>query len=239
MRFFLSIIALLAPLSMAGADPIRLIYFELPPLAEEQENRASGPAVDLLNVLTQGLPVSRETMKMPVKRVERTLETEPSIVVGLGRTRRREDMGLVWVAELYRGNYYFVTLRGRQPIRDPGDAGKVKRIACNLGSAPAEILNGLGITNVEYASDLRLQASKLHAGRVDSWFDRGLFIDATWHNLGYDSSDLVWSAPLQGPSLWIAASPKVPPGIIETMRQRFTALKDQGRLDPVFSETFH
>jgi len=237
MRFFLAMIALLAPLSLVRADTIRLIYFEVPPLAEERESRASGPAVDLLHRLTEGLPVSSEIEKMPVKRVEHTLETEPSIAVGLGRIKRREAMGLVWVAEINRGSYYFVTLRGHQAIRDAGDAGTVKRIACNLGGAPAEILKGLGITNIDYAHDLRQEASKLHAGHVDAWFDRGLFIDATWRNLGYDSGDLIWSAPVEGPGLWIAASPKVPSDIVDTMRQRFAALKEQGKLDPVFSNT--
>ena len=239
MRFFLSAIAFLVPLSMARADPIRLIYFELPPLAEDRQGEARGPAVDLLRTLTEGLPVSAEVMKMPVKRAEHTLQTEPSIAIGLARIKRREAMGLVWVSELYHGNYYFVTMRGHPPVRTAADAAKVDRIACNLGSAPAEILEKLKVTNVEYASELRQQASKLHAGRVDAWFDRALFITGVWRSLGYDPADLSWSDPIDGPSLWIAASPKVPADIVEAIRKRFAALKDQGKLDPVFSDPFH
>ena len=60
MRFFLSMIALFAPLSLARADTIRLIYFEFPPLVEEQQSQARGPAVDLLHRLTEGFPVSNQ-----------------------------------------------------------------------------------------------------------------------------------------------------------------------------------
>jgi len=234
-RLFPVMVLLVAPLAMARADAVRLIYFELPPLALEHQSKATGPAVDLLHALTAGLPVSDDFTRMPVKRLEHTLETEPAIAIGLDRITRREARGLVWVAELFRGNYYFVTLRGHQPITGPEDAGKVARIACNLGSAPAEILNDLNVANVEYATDLRLEATKLHAGRVDGWFDRGLFIKNTWQDLGYDADDLIWSTPISGPSLWVVASPKVPADIIETMRRRFNELKDRGKLDQIFT----
>ena len=236
MRTFSWVLFLLCPFAFAHAENVRLIYFELPPLAKEEQGKAGGPAVDLLRILTAGLPVSEEPVRMPVKRLEHTLETEQAIAVGLGRIERREAMGLVWIAELFRGNYYFVTLRGHPPIRDPEEARTVKRIACNLGSTPAEILKNLDVTNIDYAADLRQEAAKLHEGRVDGWFDRGLFIDVTWRSLGYDAGDLIWSAPVPGPSLWVVASPKVSPAIIQTMRARFDDLKAQGKLDRIFTD---
>jgi hypothetical protein len=235
MRLRLVLACLILPWAVARAEDIRLVYFAIPPLTETIHGRAAGPAIDLIHSLTEGLPVATEPMPMPVKRVEHTLASEPSIAIGLGRTERREKMGLLWIAELFRDDYFFVTLRGRKTIHGPEDAGQVERIGCNLGGTPTDILQQLGITNIEYANDIHAEAAKLHAGHIDAWFDLGAFIEAAWRDLGYERDELVWSRAVTGPPVWIAASPLVPPEIVDTMRTRFAALKEQGKLDPLFS----
>ena len=236
MMRLLWLFCLLAPLAAARADPIRLIYFRMPPFADESNGKAVGPAVDLVRELTAGLPVAGEPVAMPLKRLEYVLKTEKTIAIGLGRNARRETLGLTWVVELFHDDYYFVTTTGHPPVTGFDDAHKLRRIACNLGSVPADILLERGFTNLDNANDLRAEAAKLHAGHVDGWFDLGIFIEATWRGLGYDPSELHWSEPvLSSPPIWVAASPLIDPAVIDTMRRRYEEIRSQGKLDPLLA----
>ena len=238
MRLCLWLICLLAPLAAAHADDtIHLVYFRMPPFADEANGKAVGPAVDLVRELTAGFSVAGEPVAMPLKRLEYELKTEKTIAIGLGRNARRETLGLTWVVELFHDDYYFVTTTGHPPVTGFDDAHKLKRIACNLGSVPADILFDRGFTNLENANDLRSEAAKLHAGHVDGWFDLKIFIEATWRGLGYDPSELQWSEPvLSSPPIWVVASPLIEPAVIATMRQRYAELKSQGKLDPLLAK---
>src|ERR1700761_8548323 len=97
-RLGLLLLCLAAPLAGAAADPIHLVYFRMAPLADEVDGKASGPAVTLLEELTDGLGVTGAPTLMPMRRLEYALKNERTIAIGLGRTPRREALGLVWVA---------------------------------------------------------------------------------------------------------------------------------------------
>jgi len=227
---------MLAPLAAAQAENIRLIYFPMPSLADEVDGKAVGPAVDLVKALTDGLPVVEQPMEMPPKRLERTLLTEKAIAIGLGRNDRREHLGLTWVIELFHDDYYFVTMTGHSPIIDLDDARKIPRIACKRGSAPADFLAEHGFTNLDNTITIRSEAIKLHEGRIDGWFGLKTYIEHTWSSLGYNPADLHWSKPVEGAApIWIAASPQVEPAVIDTLRQRYAALRKQGKFDSLFA----
>ena len=233
-RLWLWLVGLWLPL-VACAEPIHLIYFRMPPFADEVGGKAFGPAVTLVEELTAGLDVAPQPVQMPLRRLEHALKTEKTIAIGLGRTARREALGFTWVAELFHDDYYFVTLAPHPAVAGFDEARKLERIACNLGSAPHDILIGQGFTNIENANDLRSEGAKLRAGHADGWFDLKVFIDNTWRSLGHDPAELNWSKPVQSQSVWIAASPLVEPAVIDTMRRRFEAVKSQGRLDPLLA----
>jgi len=224
-----------APLAIAGAEPIQLIYFRMPPVADEVDGKATGPAVSLVQDLTQGLDVDPDARLLPLKRLELVMTTGKAIVIGIGRTPAREKLGVTWVVELFRDNYHFVTYTGHPAITSLDEARKAKSIACNLGGAPAEWLLDHGFTNVESATDIRSEAAKLHAGHVEAWFGIKIFIDHTWRGLGYDPATLHWSPPIEVQPIWVAASPQVDPAVIDTMRRRFADLKSRGRLDPLLA----
>ena len=236
MMRLLWLICLLAPFAVASAEDIHLIYFRMPPFADQTNGKVSGPAVALVEELTDGLGVAGEPVMMPLKRLEHALATEKTIAIGLGRNARRESLGFIWVVELFSDDFYFVTLAPHPPVIGFDDARMLKRIACNLGSAPADILIEHGFTNLENANDLRSEAAKLRAGHADGWFDLKIFIDNTWTSLGHAPDELRWSPPLGTQSIWIAASPLVDPTVIETMRRRYAELKSQGRLDPLLAK---
>jgi hypothetical protein len=139
MTRLLWVICLLAPWAVASAENIHLIYFHMPPFADEVGGKATGPAVDLVRDLTAGLPVTGAPVAMPLKRLEYELKTKKTIAIGLGRNARRESLGFTWVVELFHDDYYFVTLAGHPPVTGFNDARKLKRIACNLGYDPSEL----------------------------------------------------------------------------------------------------
>ena len=234
-RLCLWLVGLWLPLA-ALADPIHLIYFRMPPFADEANGKVFGPAVTLAEQLAEGLDVAGPPIQMPLKRLEHALKTERTIAIGLGRNERREKLGYTWVVELFRDDYYFVTLADKPAVTSFEDARRLGRVACNLGSAPADILLDHGFANLDSANDLRSEAAKLRAGHVDGWFDLRIFIETTWRSLGYDPADLRWSPPMQrGTPIWIAASPLIEPAVIDTMRRRYDEIKSLGRLDPLLA----
>lgn len=233
-RLCLLLIGLWLPLT-ALADPIQVIYFRMPPVADEVDGKATGPAVSLVEELTKGFDVATEARRLPLKRLELTLATGKAIVIGIGRTPARERLGAVWVLELFRDTLHFVTLSTRPGVTGLDDARRLQRVACNVGGAPAEFLTDHGFTNIESATDIRSEASKLRAGHVDAWFGVKVFIDHTWRSLGYDPAELKWSPAVGVQPIWIAASPSVDPAMIETMRRRYARLKSQGKLDPLLA----
>lgn len=235
-RFCLWLLCLALPLATVSAEDIRLIYFRMPPFADEINGKAKGSAVDLIRELTAGLPVTGAPMAMPLRRVEYALQNEKAIAIGLTRNARREKMNLVWVTELLHDDYYFVTLTGHPAVTGFDDARKLGHIACNLGSAPADILFEHGFDNLENAADLHSEAAKLHAGHVDGWFDIKSFIEGAWRGRGFDPAQLQWSPPMAKSSIWITASSQVDPAIIDTMRRRYDEIKSQGRLDPMLAK---
>jgi len=236
MRLCLWLLCLGLPLAVASAESTHLIYFRMPPIADEVDGKATGPAVSLIQDLTQGLDVDPEARRLPLKRLELILATGKAIVIGIGRTPAREKLGAVWVIELFKDDFHFVTLTGRPRITNLDDARQLQRVACNIGGAPAEFLIDHDFTNLDSAMDTLSEAAKLHAGHVDAWFGLRTFVDHAWRSMGYDPGELQWSPPIASQGIWVAASPSVEATVIETMRRRYAELKSQGKLDPLLAK---
>ena len=226
-RFFVLWIALTG--FAVAAEPTRLIYFNQPLLIENLDGKAVGPVADLARTLFAGLPDIEEPAYLAVKRVEKTLVSEKAIGLALARSPRRERLGLVWVLKLYDEDFRFATLAKQPGIDGLDDARRLPHIGANLSSAPADFLIDHGFTNLDNAP-FKAQAEKLHAGRIDAWFDRPGIIREIWKSWGYSPDELHWSAAFPAPSVWLVASPKVDPTLIETIRQRYARLKQDGKL---------
>ena len=218
----------------AGAEPTRLIYFNQPLLIENVDGKAVGPLADLAQILFAGLPDIGEPTYLSVKRVEMALASEKAISLALARSPRRDALGLVWVLELYADDFRFAALAGHPPVGGLEGARKLPRIGANLSSAPSDFLIDRGFTNLENAP-FKAQAQKLHAGRIDAWFDRPGIILEIWKQQGFSPDELQWSGAFPAPAVWLVASPTVDPALIETVRQRYARLKREGKLDPVLA----
>lgn len=217
------------------AEPTRVIYFNQPLLIENVDGKAVGPVADLARTLFAGLPDIEEPSYLSVKRVEKALVSEKAIGLALARSPRREASGLVWVLELYAEDFRFATLAGHPGIHELEDARSLQRIGANLSSAPADFLIDHGFTNLENAP-FKAQAEKLHAGRIDAWFDRpGIILDL-WKSWGFPPDELRWSAAFPAPAVWLVASPKVDPALIEAIKERYARLKREGKLNAVLTE---
>jgi hypothetical protein len=189
---------------------------------------------DLARALFAGLPDIEEPAYLSVKRVEKALASEKAIGLAVARSPRRDALGLVWVLELYAEDFRFASLAGRPGLTRLEDARKLPHVGANLASAPADFLAEHGFTNLENAP-FDAQAEKLHAGRVDAWFDRpGVILDL-WKARGFSPDELQWSAAFPAPAVWLVASPSVDPALIETIRKRYVHLRQEHKLDAVLA----
>ncbi len=218
----------------AGAEPTRVIYFNQPLLIENIDGKAVGPVADLARALFADLPDIGEPAYLSVKRVEKTLVSEKAIGLALARSPRRNALGLTWMFELYAEDFRFAALAGHAGVKGLEDARKLPRIGANLSSAPADFLIDHGFTNLENAP-FRAQAEKLHAGRVDAWFDRPGIILEMWKSKGFAPDELQWSPAFSAPSVWLVASAAVDPALIKILKERYARLKREGKLSSVLA----
>ena len=230
-RTFGLVLACLCGASAAGeGDPIRVLYFAMPPYVLATDEGPMGPQIDMFRVLTQGLPVEFDQDPVSMSRAHYILTHERSMIVGLGKIPERAQWNLAWIGEVFVGDMAFATRRGHAPVNTVDQAKDLDSIGCNEGGAPALMLEARGFKNIDLARSFDLQAAKLKAGRIEAWFDLRTAIVATWKRLGYPEDELVIGVPVNQVSMWVAASPLVDPATIAALQQRFETLKVQKKV---------
>ncbi len=230
MRAMSALVALcvLLPGAAAQADPVKLVAFELYPWMYAKDGTPAGSAVATVLEATADLPVARTIEFQPIPRILQSLAEDEAIVVALGRNAERESLGQ-WVAELFRDDYVFATTSDHPTVKNWEDAAKLRAIGSNSAGAPERLLKSRGLTNLESSNSVRLSAKKLEAGRIDAWFDAASGIRATWKAENFPADRLVIGPSMGEATLWVTASRKVAPELVEKLRANLAKLKTDGR----------
>jgi polar amino acid transport system substrate-binding protein len=230
----LTVAVFLGVAGAAAADSIPLTFTEFYPVTRTENGLPAGPGIELARRLTEGLPIHLETEAVPLRRLMTMARSRPIIVAALGRIPAREQQ-FQWIGELYRDSLVMVTKKPRPRIDTLEQARGLDHIGVTLGGIAQAMLEDLRFTNIETSLDMTAQARKLAGGRVDAWCALRLSAVSAWTAIGRDGNEVELGAELLPLSVWMAASPPVPPELVEQLRRRFADLQRDGALDAIFA----
>ena len=228
----LGLAGLLVDPDLAFAEAPILINPPLLPYVRDDGGRAAGPAVELAAELAKAAGLEPTVALEPMARALGDLELGNRIVVAITRTAEREAK-FTWIAEVFPDSLNFFTVKPNPPIDTIESAMAAGAIGVLLGGAPQTYLAKHGVTSFDIAPSEILNAKKLDAGRMASWFGGGAVGKHAWRSAGLDPAQLQIGKPLIQLSLWIAASKDVPAEIVQKMQKRYAEMKLSGEYDRI------
>ncbi|HMA52172.1 MAG TPA: transporter substrate-binding domain-containing protein [Magnetospirillaceae bacterium] len=226
--------AFLAVLAAApvGAEQASLYYFDMPPFTYQQDGELAGAIAALAHSVTADLGIATRSEPMPLRRLEFEARNRPIIVAAITRNARRED-SYQWIGRICTEAFVMASRTPNAVIDSLDDARKLKSIAVAAGANNEVFLRDHGFTNLDVAATIQLEARRLAEGHDDAWFAPRAGVIHAWVAAGYDPSQLRFGAPIAPMQIWMAASPKVPAALVETLRARFA---ERARSAPLAGE---
>ena len=219
MKPALFVLTVLLSISAASsrAEEVRVVYFTFDPLIREAGGHATGPLVDIIHQMSDGLDLRFDAEPMPIKRTLMVMRTEPVLLPVLARTPQREN-DYIWLGQLYCDDLVMATLPPAAPVDSLDQARALKSIGTGRGGVGEDFLIRNGFETLETSSNMFLDARKLREGRVDGWFAFRLNILAAWRRTGGTPDELRIGSSLSSVCLWMAASKSMPPATVDKLR---------------------
>jgi polar amino acid transport system substrate-binding protein len=238
-RILLTLLVAASPLAHAGDAPTANVLVltggGLQASAADSTVRVGGYGRELISKLMVDARLGYTFEPQPFARALKTLETNPNAVLfPMLRTAERESR-YQWIGLMAKRNYFLYRLDSRKDIviQSLEDA-KQYRIGVLRGDVRTDYLRGQGfvegvdkgleVVNVAF-SLLKMQ----QAGRIDLivFSDEGVKLACEEANVRCDSLAPAFRLDLGG-NLWLAASPQMPPAMVNTLRKAFQKEEDAG-----------
>jgi polar amino acid transport system substrate-binding protein len=239
-RVLLSLLVAASPMAHALDTPASVLVLTgggTGTSATDSAVRATGYGRELINKLMQDAGLSYTIEPQPFARALKTLEMNRNAVLfPMLRTAERESR-YQWVGLMAKRNYYLYRLDSRKDIviQSLEDA-RPYRIGVLRGDVRTDYLRaqgftegtdkGLEVVNVAF-SLLKMQ----QAGRIDLivFSDEGIRLACEEAKVACDSFAPAFRLDMVG-NLWLAASPQMQPGLLNTLRKAFQKQEDSGYL---------
>ena len=237
-RILLTLLVAVGPTAHAGDAPANVLVLTgggLQASAADSAARTGGYGRELIGKLMQDAGLSYTIEPQPFARALKTLEMKPNAVLfPMLRTAERESK-YQWIGLMAKRNYYLYRLNSRKDIviQSLEDA-KQYRIGVLRGDVRTDYLRaqgfaegtdkGLEVVNVPF-SLLKMQ----QAGRIDLivFSDEGVRLACEEAKVSCDSIAPAFRLDMVG-NLWLAASPQMPPALVNTLRKSFQKQEDSG-----------
>lgn len=230
----------LSPLSPATAQPAartpppQMIAAARPPYVIDSNGFATGPAIELLQILARSVGADQAVRIVPFQRALLALEQGGMLYPALLRTPQRENR-FIWIGVVYADRAVFFTRNGEQRIRSLAAARDLPRISVMRSSELQGMLQSFGLENFETTNSEIDNARLLQAARVDGWFALHAVGRATWAQLKFAPADLQASEAFATVPFWIAGSPDLPEQTAATLRATYRRLRADGRYSRIIA----
>lgn len=222
----------------AGAQPAtpppQVIAAARPPYVIDSNGYATGPAIELLQILARSVGADQTVRIMPFQRALLALEQGGMLYPALLRTPQRENR-FIWIGEVYVDRAVFFTRRARQPVASLAAARELPRVSVMRGSELQGMLQSFGLENFETTNSEIDNARLLQAGRIDGWFALQAVGRATWAQLKFAPAELQAGEAFATVPFWIAGSADLPEQTVATLRGAYRALRADGRYSRIIA----
>lgn len=230
-KIFCCLLIFLAMSGLASTDELKIWTVGEPPgNFVDEKGEITGLSVDYVREIQRRVGNKSDIRMLPWQRIYLTALNKPNIVLfSMARTPEREDK-FHWIALVMRKPWAFYAKKGSGlRIKSLEDAGKVGKIGVLRGDVRAEWLGRKGISNLDEATDHKLNIEKLLRGRLDLIFYSPHGAAHICRELGVDFDEL---EPMLFPHMslsHIAMSKNgTPPETVRLWQETAQKIKDDG-----------
>lgn len=218
--------------AQSSAQDIQVNSYALQPVTVENNGLIEGPVAQIAHELLKAAGIDQQIPAVPVARLLATMEQGGIIGFPLARNPEREPK-YQWIVEAYKDGFSFATIAPDVAVDTLDEGRTLTAVTVNNNSAPFNMLNRSGFTNLDIANSEQLNAAKLYAGNVDAWFSVASGFKPIAVSQELDADKLVIGKPVQDISVWIVGSKDIPAEIVEKMRARFDEMVGNGEYDAI------
>lgn len=220
----------------SSAQDVQVNSYALQPMTVEDNGVVEGPVAQLVHEMVKAAGIDQPQIPaVPVARLLATMEQGGIIAFPLARNPEREPK-YQWIVQAYKDGFSFATIAPDTAVDDFDQAQELTAVTVNNNSAPFNMLNRNGFTNLDIANSEQLNAAKLYAGNVDAWFSVASGFKPIAVSQGLDASRLVIGKPVEEISVWVVGSKDIPAEIVEKMRARFDEMVQSGEYNAIMKD---
>ncbi|MBV8680069.1 MAG: transporter substrate-binding domain-containing protein [Aquitalea sp.] len=205
-RLLLFVLLACYAVRVAAAQEITVDAGPIPPFSYEEQGKAAGIAVELLDAAGQLHGLHFNYRFLPWLRAQSdTRSSRDRIIIPLTRTAERERQ-YNWIAELFQYQFVFISAGAAMP-RSLEEA-KGMRVAVLRGNPAEKMLRDMGFALIDPGFSEEINARKLAARRIDLWVAADLAAKSIYRQAGGDPAQLRYGLKLGEPMhVFLASSP--------------------------------
>ena len=209
---------------------------KLPPFTINPKDNKPGFLHELVVEMAKRSNVNMKINYLPWKRAQKKgQETPNSIVFGMTRTSKREPL-YNWLVNLVEPDYVFVSTKA--PVNNYDEARKLKAISVLAGTPRERLLKKEKFGNTQSVNKVELNAKKLKAGRVDTWFTLSHRAAYIWLQQGFSADKLIIGKSLKKTETWLGGNKVLPKGLKERFEKSLASIKADGTYEKLFKKYF-
>lgn len=238
MTIALGLITALLGTGAAGAQPVRVLTFDVPPFSIKSPGPSGqrGVYVEIMQAVLKDLGIEASIEVVGNAEGQKIAREGRNVVFfPLARNPEREAQ-YRWIDVALEQKLGFVTLAEKGPILSLDEGRKVKRLGAIEGSSALRYVESRGFENIVRGSAVDL-VPMLADGRIDAYFSGFLILQNVARDKGIQARFAFGLAPVIGQP-WFAAGPDSPAIDIARWQAAFAKLRDSGELDRIKERYF-
>lgn len=208
----------------------------LKPLSFEKNGVLNGITVDICTRIMQELKLENTiTITSNWDSIFSLLKTQrQTVLFTTGLTTERKAQ-FKWVGPVVLWHNAFISLKSTGiELTDLEDARHLSAIGVVESDYTAEILTGLGFTNLLYYDSYEVLIRNLYSGSIDVIFDERSFAQAAAMDLSLDPLEMENLLTYNSTPGYLAFSNDVSDKVIRTWQEKLDLLKDNGYVQEVY-----
>ncbi len=216
---------------------LKILTEDAPPLNYVKNGKPDGVAVAIVNELRKRTGETSEIEVVPWARGYDDVTKNPDVMLfSTTRTEARENL-FKWVGPLAQKKWVFVKKKGSPiTITSLDDAKKLKSVGAYKDDAKEQFLKEKGFTNVDSASEDKLNFKKLTMGRIEIWITGEDDLKDHAKALGEDLGQVEVAHVVDVKKLSIAFSKQTSDDVVKKWQAAYDTMVKDGTLKKIHEQ---